>query len=67
MGAPHRGLEVAALERLVDGHPTQSLIRELKPGSPTIRALNEQFGKVAHGFPIVTCYETHQTKTAIQV
>jgi hypothetical protein len=67
MGGPHRGLEVGALERLVKSHPTRNLVQELKPGSPTIRNLNVEFGKVAHGIPILTCYETRQTKTAVEV
>jgi hypothetical protein len=67
MGPPHRGLEVGALEWLVKSQPTQNLIRELKFGSPTTRALNDEFGKVAHRIPIVTCYETRQTKTAREV
>jgi hypothetical protein len=67
MGAPHRGLETDALERLVKSQPTQKLITELKPESPAIRELNENFKRVVKGIRIVSCYETHYSKTVVKV
>ncbi|KAH0541634.1 hypothetical protein FGG08_003924 [Glutinoglossum americanum] len=66
MGAPHRGLDTAALETVVGSKPTGDLIRELKAESPTLRELNEKFLRVATEFDILTCFETEPTKTVIE-
>ena len=67
LAAPHKGLQTNALETLVKSKPTEDLIRELKPGSPTLTDLNRRFAIVAKDIEILTCYELYPTKTAIQV
>ena len=67
LGAPHRGLNVKALETLVEFQPTEDLIRELRPGSPTLTSLNNRFKDVVKDVHILTCYELHRTKTAKKV
>ncbi|KFY05771.1 hypothetical protein V492_08307 [Pseudogymnoascus sp. VKM F-4246] len=62
-GAPHNGLEVTALETLVKGRPTQTLISELKPESPTLTGLAERFRYVAGDVTIHTYYESRPTFT----
>ncbi|KFY72740.1 hypothetical protein V499_07136 [Pseudogymnoascus sp. VKM F-103] len=65
-GAPHNGLEVSALETLVKGHPTQTLISELKRESPTLTGLSERFRHVAKDMTIHTYYESRATSTVAQ-
>lgn len=67
LGAPHKGLQITALETLVKFRPTEDMARELKPGSPTLTDLNERFRHVAKNIDILTCYELYPTKTAIRV
>ena len=62
-GAPHNGLEVTALETLVKGRPTQTLISELKRESPTLTGLSERFRHVAKDMTIHTYYESRPTST----
>ncbi|KAL9069014.1 MAG: hypothetical protein Q9157_006304, partial [Trypethelium eluteriae] len=67
LGAPHRGLDVRNLETLVAAKPPEDLIRELKPGSPTLKALNARFHRVADRVPIIiSCYEKLPTPTVQQ-
>ncbi|KFZ16694.1 hypothetical protein V501_02095 [Pseudogymnoascus sp. VKM F-4519 (FW-2642)] len=65
-GAPHNGLEVSALETLVKGHPTQTLISELKRESPTLTGLSERFRHVAKDMTIHTYYESRATSTVAE-
>ena len=67
LGAPHRGLHTAALETLVRSRPTEDMIRELRPESPTLTDMNDKFRHVAKDIDILTCYELSPTKTAIEV
>ena len=67
LGAPHKGLQTAALETLVKSKPTEDMIRELKAESPTLTELNDKFRYVAKEINILTCYELYPTKTAIRV
>lgn len=60
-GAPHRGLEVTAIESMVHGTPTEDLIRELKMHSPTLERLNDGFRRVYEGVNILTIYEMEPT------
>ncbi|KFY93704.1 hypothetical protein V500_03565, partial [Pseudogymnoascus sp. VKM F-4518 (FW-2643)] len=62
-GAPHNGLEVTALETLVKGRPTQTLVSELKRESPTLTGLPERFRHVAKDMTIHTYYESRPTST----
>ncbi|KFY69275.1 hypothetical protein V498_10499 [Pseudogymnoascus sp. VKM F-4517 (FW-2822)] len=62
-GAPHNGLEVTALETLVKGRPTQTLVSELKRESPTLTGLSERFRHVAKDMTIHTYYESRPTST----
>lgn len=65
-GAPHNGLEVTALETLVRGCPTQTLISELKRESPTLTGLSERFRHVAKDLTIHTYYESRPTSTVAE-
>ena len=65
-GAPHNGLEVTALETLVKGRPTQTLISELKRESPTLTGLSERFRHVAKDMTIHTYYESRPTSTVAE-
>ncbi|KAH8586231.1 hypothetical protein B0O99DRAFT_695681 [Bisporella sp. PMI_857] len=65
-GAPHNGLEVEALETLVKGRPTQTLISELKFESPTLAGLSDRFRHVAKDLTIHTYYESRPTRTVAQ-
>ena len=56
-GAPHRGLEVTAMQSMVYGTPSEDLIRELKMDSPTLERLNDGFRHVYAGINILTIYE----------
>ena len=67
LGAPHRGLNVTALQTLVKGEPPSKLIAELEADSATLTDLNQGFAHVAKDIDILTCYETRSTKTAINV
>ena len=67
LGAPHKGLEIRALETLVKTQPGEDIVRELKAESPTLTELNDKFRYVAKNIDILTCYEMAPTKTAIQV
>jgi hypothetical protein len=66
-GAPHRGLNVTALQTLVKGEPTEKLVDELKAESATLTDLNQGFSHIARDIDILTCYETRSTKSAINV
>ena len=65
LGAPHRGLDVKALETLVKSKPTEDLIRELKSDSPTLTHLNKNFPNVVSDIRIISCYEKHPTPTVV--
>jgi len=67
LGAPHRGLHTTALETLVKSRPTEEMVRELKSQSPTLTELNDKFRHVARDIELLTYYELHPTKTAIEV
>lgn len=66
-GAPHKGLEITALETLVKSQVTEDMIRELRSESPTLTELNDKFRHVAKDIDILTCYELSRTKTVIEV
>ena len=66
LGTPHRGLETEALATLVKQEPSRDIVEELRPDSPTIRDLNDQFRRVASHMNIVTCYELVPTPTVQQ-
>lgn len=67
LGAPHRGLDIDSLQTLVKGTLTETLVMELKAGSPTLTDLNSRFAHFAKDIDILTCYETKPTKTVINV
>lgn len=60
-GAPHRGLEVTAMQTMVQGTPSEYLIRELEMHSPTLRKLNDGFRRVYGVVDILTIYEMEPT------
>src|ERR1700733_105246 len=63
LGTPHKGLEVDALATLVKQEPSRDIVEELKPDSPTLRDLNDQFGRLPGQMKIVTFYESAMTPT----
>ena len=67
LAAPHRGLNITALQTLVRGKETEQMVLELKSESPTLTWLNQGFTRFARDIDILTCYETKPTKTAIDV
>ncbi len=67
LGAPHKGLNIVALETLVKGKPSRKLIAELEAGSPTLTDLNDRFKNIARDVDILTFYETQPTRTAVEV
>jgi len=66
-GSPNRGLETTELESFVKGTPSQALVEELRPQSPTLENLNDKFRHVTSGISILSCYEQLWTPTAIKV
>ena len=67
MGAPHNGLATDALMTLVKGKASESLIDELKPGSPTLRNLKFRFDDMAQNIKVLSVFERRETPTAIEV
>ncbi|EQB44810.1 hypothetical protein CGLO_16409 [Colletotrichum gloeosporioides Cg-14] len=65
LAAPHKGLDVEALQTLFKGQPSETLVHELKKGSPTLLELNTKFSQIAGDIDILTCYEMKQTKQAV--
>jgi hypothetical protein len=63
LGTPHKGLEVDALATLVKQEPSRDIVEELKPDSPTLRDLNDRFGRLSGQMNIVTFYELTMTPT----
>lgn len=64
-GAPHDGLETQALETLVKGRPSQEFIQELKPGSPVLERLSNDFKRISTNIKILTIFERLPTPTAV--
>ena len=69
LGAPHRGLEITALQTLVQGTSSESVISELKEGSSVLEILDHDFERYFRGssVQILTCYESHKTPTVKKV
>ena len=65
-GAPHGGLATTALETLVKGKPGQSLIEELKPGSPALENLNFKFKTISQNMKILSVFERLPTASAVE-
>ncbi|KAI0874542.1 hypothetical protein GGS24DRAFT_336579 [Hypoxylon argillaceum] len=63
LAAPHRGMDVTALQNVVKNSPPEQLVEELRPESETLKLLNEGFSRTAQDIDILTCYETRPTKT----
>ncbi|KAF9875383.1 hypothetical protein CkaCkLH20_07203 [Colletotrichum karsti] len=66
LAAPHRGLDVQALQSLVKQTPSKQLVSELERNSPTLRDLNSRFRRFGDEIDILTCYEMKQTKTVME-
>ena len=62
-GAPHRGLNITALQSIMSGMPSAELIHELDRQSPTIQRLNSSFRHFCEGLDILTIYEKKPTAT----
>lgn len=67
MAAPHRGMDIEALQTLVNGHPPETLVQELKRGSPTLQDLSERFPRVLGNIQVLTVFETKKTRTVKKV
>lgn len=65
-GAPHGGLATTALETLVKGTPSQTLIEELKPGSPFLDSLTFKFKRISLNMKILSVYERQPTASAVE-
>jgi ssRNA-specific RNase YbeY (16S rRNA maturation enzyme) len=66
LATPHRGSDLAEiLNRILTvsifNHSSKQYVSELKQGSPTIQALNEQFRNIAPKLDILSFYETLKT------
>ena len=62
-GAPHRGLNITAMQSIMNGTPSAELIRELGWQSPTIQRLNSQFPRSCADLDILAIYEKKPTAT----
>lgn len=62
-GAPHRGLNITAMQSILNGTPSAELIRELGWQSPTIQRLNNAFRHLCEGLDIFSIYEKRPTAT----
>lgn len=68
LAAPHRGLNIDALQTLVMGQATEGLINELRADSPTLRDLTSRFRDIVEdNIDVLTCYEQRPTKTVVKV
>ena len=69
LGAPHRGLDITALQTLVQGTSSESMISELKEGSSVLEILDHDFEKYSRGanVQILSCYESYPTPTVEKV
>jgi hypothetical protein len=63
-GAPHRGLNTTALEKLVAGTISERLIRDLKSDSVVLTNLSAAFPSASKKVQIITCFELRTTPTA---
>jgi len=62
-GTPHNGMEADEMIAAAEGQPTESLPRDLKPGSSTVKLLRERFAKASQELRVVSCYELRETPT----
>ncbi len=67
LAAPHRGLNIGALQTLVMGQATEGMINELREDSPTLRDLTSRFRDIVDDIDVLTCYEQRPTKTVVKV
>ena len=65
-GAPHRGLEIAAIKTLVDGTPSEDIVQELKKQSPTLTRLNDDFRHLHGNLEILTIFELEDTPSIVE-
>jgi hypothetical protein len=66
-GAPHRGLDTEALRTVTQGKPTEEMIRDLGPTSWLLLSLNDMFRAISDSVVLISCYETNETPTTIEV
>ena len=62
-GAPHRGLNITAMQSILNGTPSAELVRELGWQSPTTQRLNKGFRHLCEGLDILSIYEKRPTAT----
>ncbi|KAI0551669.1 hypothetical protein F4679DRAFT_538810 [Xylaria curta] len=63
MAAPHRGMNIEALQALVKGQPPETLVEELRSSSPTLQDLSKRFPSVLGKIRVLTVFETKKTPT----
>ncbi|KFY00368.1 hypothetical protein V490_01391 [Pseudogymnoascus sp. VKM F-3557] len=67
LAAPHRGLNIDALQTLVMGQASEGMINELRADSPTLRELTNRFRDIVEdNIDLLTCYEQRPTKTVVK-
>jgi hypothetical protein len=66
-GAPHRGLDIDALQIVTQGRPTEEMIRDLHPTSKLLLDLNDAFRALSGSVVLISCYETNETPTTREV
>ncbi|KAJ8126824.1 hypothetical protein O1611_g6814 [Lasiodiplodia mahajangana] len=65
LAAPHRGMDIKALQNVVRNTPPEHLVAELAPESETLKLLNEGFSTFAQDITILSCYENRLTKMMV--
>ncbi|ELR02697.1 hypothetical protein VC83_08432 [Pseudogymnoascus destructans] len=67
LAAPHRGLNIDALQTLLMGQATEAMINELRADSPILRDLTSRFRDIVEdNVDLLTCYEQRPTKTVVK-
>ena len=65
-GAPHRGLNITAMQSIMNGTASEELIRELGRQSSTVQRLNDDFRHQCEDLHILTIFEKRPTATLLR-
>jgi hypothetical protein len=65
LAAPHKGLDIDALQAIIKTAPPQHLIFEYGKGSSVLKDMHDRFRDVSNGIPILCVFETLETKTVV--
>ncbi|KAF4955463.1 hypothetical protein FSARC_11830 [Fusarium sarcochroum] len=66
-GTPHRGLNIKALETMVQGQENAKLIKDLEGESAALENLREGFKRIANTFKIYSFVETRTTPMVTEI